>query len=103
MAALCDRVLRALQWPRQAGGAGEGGAVDCDEFVEFVTDFLDDALPEADEAGFIEHLTVCDGCQTYLEQFRQTIDTLGELPTKSISGEARDKLLTAFRGFRRVG
>ncbi|MEY9859275.1 anti-sigma factor RsiW [Catenulispora sp. GAS73] len=75
--------------------------MDCDEFVELVTDFLEGALPDADEARFVEHLTACDGCETYLAQFRQTIDTLGELPAESISGEARDKLLTAFRGFHR--
>jgi anti-sigma factor RsiW len=75
--------------------------MNCDEFVELVTAFLDGGLPEADEARFVEHLTVCDGCETYLAQFRRTIDTLGELPAESISEEARDKLLTAFRGFRR--
>ena len=73
----------------------------CDEFVELVTEFLEGTLPEADEARFVEHLTLCDGCEIYLAQFRQTIDTLGELPTESITDEARDKLLTAFRGFRR--
>ncbi|MEZ0109496.1 anti-sigma factor RsiW [Catenulispora sp. EB89] len=75
--------------------------MDCDEFVELVTDFLEGALPEADEARFITHLAECSGCETYLEQFRQTIDTLGELPPESLSGEARERLLTAFRGFRR--
>ena len=75
--------------------------MNCDEFVELVTDFLEGVLSQADQARFVEHLTMCDGCETYLVQFRQTIDTLGELPAESISDEARDKLLTAFRGFRR--
>ena len=75
--------------------------MDCDEFVELVTDFLDGALPAADEARFVEHLTLCDGCQTYLDQFRRTIDTFGELPAESLSEEARAKLVAAFRGFRR--
>ncbi|MFI9275730.1 anti-sigma factor family protein [Kitasatospora sp. NPDC052896] len=75
--------------------------MDCDEFVELVTAFLDGALSEADEARFVEHLTACDGCEVYLEQFRQTIDALGELPAASLSGPARDQLLAAFRGFKR--
>lgn len=75
--------------------------MDCDEFVELVTAFLEGALSDADEARFVEHLTLCEGCETYLDQFRRTIDTLGVLPAESISGEARDKLLTAFRGFHR--
>ncbi|ACU72183.1 putative transmembrane anti-sigma factor [Catenulispora acidiphila DSM 44928] len=77
------------------------GTMDCATFVELVTDFLEGALPEAEEERFVEHLTLCDGCETYLEQFRRTIDTLGELPADSLSAEARAKLLTAFRGFRR--
>ncbi|MEY9929674.1 anti-sigma factor RsiW [Catenulispora sp. GP43] len=75
--------------------------MDCDEFVELVTDFLEGALPEADEARFIAHLAECDGCETYLAQFRQTIDTLGELPSEALSGQAREQLLNAFRGFQR--
>jgi anti-sigma factor RsiW len=75
--------------------------VDCDEFVELVTDFLDGALPEADEARFVEHLAACDGCEAYLGQFRRTIDTLGVLPADSLTEQAKDRLLTAFRGFRR--
>ncbi|WP_042444254.1 anti-sigma factor family protein [Streptacidiphilus jiangxiensis] len=75
--------------------------MDCDEFVELVTDFLDGALPGADEARFVEHLAACDGCEAYLEQFRRTIDTLGVLPADSLSEQAKDQLLAAFRGFRR--
>lgn len=75
--------------------------MDCDEFVELVTEFLDGALPEDDEARFVAHLAECDGCETYLQQFRQTIDVLGELPAESISDQARGQLLTAFRGYRR--
>jgi anti-sigma factor RsiW len=77
--------------------------MDCDEFIELVTDFLDSALSEADSARFIEHLAVCDGCETYLAQFRQTIGTLGMLPADSISDEARAKLLSAFRDFQKDG
>ena len=75
--------------------------MNCDEFVELVTAFLDGALPGAEEARFIEHLAECDGCEVYLEQIRQTIDALGEFPAAGLSEQAQDKLLTAFRGFRR--
>ncbi|MCM2422625.1 zf-HC2 domain-containing protein [Streptomyces sp. RKAG293] len=69
----------------------------CDEFVDLVTAFLDGALSAEEETRFVEHLALCDGCETYLAQFRRTIATLGELPAESISGEARSKLLTAFK------
>lgn len=75
--------------------------MDCNEFVELVTAFLDGTLDPDIERRFIEHLALCPGCETYLEQFRQTIDTLGELPPESLSGEARDRLLSAFDDWHR--
>ncbi|GAA1991638.1 anti-sigma factor family protein [Catenulispora subtropica] len=75
----------------------------CDEFVESVTVFLEGALPPADEARFVAHLTECDGCETYVEQFRRTVGTLGSLgapgePSDAVlSGEARATLIEAFR------
>ncbi|MBB5915945.1 anti-sigma factor RsiW [Nocardia transvalensis] len=74
--------------------------MNCDEFVELVTAFLDGALDAETEQRFIEHLTLCDGCDAYLEQFRRTIRSVGELPPDSISPVARDTLLAAFRDWR---
>ncbi|MVU76242.1 anti-sigma factor [Nocardia sp. ET3-3] len=74
--------------------------MNCDEFVELVTAFLDGALEPDTEQRFLEHLSRCDGCEVYLEQFRRTIQAVGELPPETLSGPARDHLLNAFRGFR---
>ncbi|WP_327138818.1 anti-sigma factor family protein [Nocardia sp. NBC_01327] len=75
--------------------------MDCDEFVELVTLFLDGALDAATEQRFVDHLSLCDGCDAYLDQFRQTIQITGELPAESLSAPARDTLLSAFRSWRR--
>lgn len=74
--------------------------LNCAEFVELVTAFLDGALDPETERHFVEHLAECAGCERYLEQFRRTITELGELPPESLSPEARDRLLTAFRHWR---
>lgn len=71
--------------------------MNCDEFVELVTAFLDGAMGPDAEAQFVEHLAVCDGCERYLEQFRQTIQLTGELPGDGLSPDARAELLSAFR------
>jgi hypothetical protein len=71
--------------------------LNCDEFVELVTEFLDHALDAESERRFVDHLALCDGCERYLEQFRQTIRTLGELPPEGLSPQARAALLSAFR------
>ena len=45
----------------------------CQELVELVTDYFDGALAPVDRAAFDEHLALCPGCVTYLEQMRLTI------------------------------
>jgi anti-sigma factor RsiW len=71
--------------------------MNCDEFVELVTAFLDHTLDDETESRFVDHLSQCDGCERYLDQFRQTISTLGELTPESLSPQARAELLDAFR------
>jgi anti-sigma factor RsiW len=72
----------------------------CDEFVELVTAYLEGSLDAETERQFVEHIAVCDGCDRYLEQIRRTVSTLGTLRSESLSPEARDGLLGAFRGWR---
>ena len=58
------------------------------------------APDDSTEQRFIEHMALCDGCDRYLQQIRETVTQLGQLPTEeSLSGEARDRLLEAFRGW----
>jgi anti-sigma factor RsiW len=71
----------------------------CRELVEVITDYLEDRLSPGDRARFEAHLAECEACRTYLEQFRQTIRVLGRLPEDSLSSEARNALLDAFRGW----
>ena len=49
----------------------------CQELVELVTEYLDDALPPRDRERFEEHLLTCPGCQAHLTQMRETIRILG--------------------------
>jgi anti-sigma factor RsiW len=73
----------------------------CQELVEVVTDYLEGRLPPTDRARFESHIADCEYCETYLEQMRQTIRTLGRIPDKSLSEGARETLLEAFRSWRR--
>ena len=73
----------------------------CRELVEVITDCLEDRLSPIDRARFEAHLDECQACRTYLEQFRQTIRVLGRLPEESLSPEAQNALLNAFRGWSR--
>jgi anti-sigma factor RsiW len=77
--------------------------VACRELVELVTDYLEGALPRRERARFEAHIAGCPHCTTYLEQMRVTIAALGRIPEESLSPEARDELLAAFRGWRDGG
>jgi anti-sigma factor RsiW len=72
----------------------------CQELVEVVSDYLDGVLPEADRLRFEAHLDECPACVDYVEQMRRTIATIGRLDPGALSGETRDALLNAFRGWR---
>lgn len=73
----------------------------CQELVELVTDYVEERLSPVDRARFEAHLAECDACGTYLDQYRQTIRALGRLPEETLSTEAREALLAAFRGWSR--
>ena len=76
--------------------------MNCDEFVELVTAYVEGELSEADERRFVEHLAECGGCDRYLDQIRQTLRTMGDLPAESLPPPVRDRLLAAFRALPRT-
>ncbi len=76
--------------------------ISCEEFVELVTDYLEGAMDDPTRHRFEEHLALCEGCEVYLAQMRETARLLGRIPADTISHAARDRLLTAFRDWKRV-
>ena len=71
--------------------------LDCRRFVEQVTAYLEGTLsPEADQ-DFLDHLALCDGCERYLDQIRQTQQVLGDLPPDTLPDDKRAALLAAFQ------
>ena len=77
-------------------------SIACQELVELVTGYLDDALSAAERAAVEEHLLACGNCSAYLVQMRQVIGSSAGLlqpnhdPARLPSGML-DGLLTAFR------
>ncbi len=73
----------------------------CQEFVELVTDYLEDALDPSTRARFEHHMGLCLGCEVYLRQMEETAARLGSIPAESLPPYAQTTLLEAFRGFHR--
>jgi anti-sigma factor RsiW len=69
----------------------------CQQVVELVSDYFDDALSPEDRARFEQHIEECVWCARYLEQMRVTVAIVGRLDEQSISPKAKDALLDAFR------
>ena len=74
--------------------------MDCKEVVETITAYLDGTLSAADRRRFDNHLANCPYCTEYLEQMGATIARLRTLDHITLSDDARERLLVAFRDWR---
>ena len=72
----------------------------CKELVELITDYLEGALAEHDRVRLEDHLAKCDGCRSYLEQIRATIELTGMLTEDEIPAEGKQELLGVFRAWK---
>jgi anti-sigma factor RsiW len=68
----------------------------CQELVELVTDYLEDALPAEMRLRFDQHLAGCPGCRVYLEQTEHTIRAARALGVSVLSPADRAELLRLF-------
>jgi anti-sigma factor RsiW len=73
----------------------------CRELVELVTEYFEGGLSPQDRSRFEEHVMSCPPCRRYLEQMRQTIGLLGRIPEETVSPDAEEALVEAFRGWMR--
>jgi predicted anti-sigma-YlaC factor YlaD len=73
----------------------------CQELVELVTSYVENALSAEERARFEEHLGVCEGCRIYVEQMAATATVAGLVQVASLSAEAEQELLRTFRSLKR--
>jgi predicted anti-sigma-YlaC factor YlaD len=79
----------------------ENPTLTCKEIVEIVTDYLEGTMSPELRERFDDHLSSCEGCSAYLAQMRETIRLTGMLTEEAIPPEQRERLLSAFRDWRR--
>jgi anti-sigma factor RsiW len=74
----------------------------CQEMIEVVTNYLDDALPPDEQQRFERHLSYCAGCNTYVSQIRETIRQTGLVPREeSLPSALREEIVAQFRNWKR--
>ena len=78
--------------------------MNCREFVDFLMDYLEDNLPDAQHATFRAHMEACPGCELYLDTYRETV-RLGkaccEDPEGPVPDEAPEALVEAILAARK--
>ena len=74
----------------------------CQEMIEVVNDYLDDAMPPGERERFEHHLSYCRGCVAYTEQMRETIRQTRMVAREgSLSPALRERIVAQFRSWRR--
>ena len=84
--------------------AQAGDDLRCVEFVELITDYLEDALSDDVRTRIEAHLDTCPGCSAALEQLRIVVNLTGELTESDVEDLdplEREALLSTFRRLRR--
>ena len=75
--------------------------ISCRDIVALTTDYLEGTLPQPLRRRFEAHLALCEGCDNYLDQMRQTIRLAGLISEDGIPPQQRAELISAFRDWRR--
>jgi len=75
------------------------GPLACQEMVELITDYLEDALPRAQRRRFEAHLAGCEHCSEYLVQMRATIAVSGRLRAEDLTPAMRTEFGDIFRSW----
>lgn len=76
------------------------GGITCQQFVELVTDYVEDQLDQHTRLRFETHVAGCPGCVRYVDQMRETQRAIGRVRLEPISAPARAQLMAAFRAWR---
>jgi anti-sigma factor RsiW len=75
----------------------------CREAVELVTDYLEDALSQAQRRRFEAHLAGCPDCREYLAQMRAVVALAGSITPDDLTPRMREEFISVYRGWRDDG
>lgn len=82
------------------------GHLACMEFVELVTEYLDESVDDALRARIEDHLRLCEGCRSYLDEMRATVATIARIRRQPEPSEpsapVQAALMATFRAWRRT-
>jgi anti-sigma factor RsiW len=71
----------------------------CQQAVELVTDYLEEALSRADRRRFERHLAGCPHCTEYLAQMRTTMALARQITPDDLTPEMRADFIALYRSW----
>lgn len=71
--------------------------ISCADALELATDHLEQALDPADAEDYLTHLSLCQGCQVFLDQVRTTVHVTGHLRGRPATDALADRLAERLR------
>jgi anti-sigma factor RsiW len=72
----------------------------CQQAVELVTDYLENALDRAGRRRFEKHLAGCPHCTEYLAQMRATISLAGQITPDDLTPVMRAEFIALYQRWR---
>jgi len=75
----------------------------CQQVVEMVTAYLEDALSRSDRRRLEKHLAGCALCTEYVAQIRETIRLTGRVAPEDLTPQMRADLTEVYRRWRAEG
>ena len=67
------------------------GAPTCRKVNAFLLDFVEGRLDKRTAERFELHIDVCPNCRTYLDQYRQTVELVREVPPPRVPVELEER------------
>jgi anti-sigma factor RsiW len=67
------------------------GGYTCKKANDFLTDYVEGRLDEKTARLFEEHIELCPNCDEYLDQYRETVKMVKEIPETEVPSELTEK------------
>jgi hypothetical protein len=103
-AVLPERGARGASEAKSRASIEEGERMTCKDFIEFLHEYLEEELPQAQRVRFEEHLEICESCVAYLSNYRDTMHLARKAfcdPEGPVPDEVPEELVAAILSARR--
>jgi hypothetical protein len=76
----------------------------CKQMTDLVRDYLTDSLDDSIKRDFVQHLSICPDCVSFLNTYRKTVALTNTVDSNDIPDTVRQNILTFLRQrMRRIG